>query len=198
MARKAQPYSRVLQGARKPEARTKYLAFLAGTATRPDRIGTRGKRPPTIKLAVSPFGLSLPATVDQGCSASKTAVLAFQGFTAVSSRVKLELATGTIAGLTLTNTGAATDVVRDARVTPARVIRKIYETDTATAKTSETTGLRYGYRKSASLSIPFGSSGAASPASDTQADAFAAIAAQVMTAAANPDRTVVNLVPELI
>jgi hypothetical protein len=78
------------------------------------------------------------------------------------------------------------------------VIRKVYATDTATAKTSETTGLKYGYRKSESMSIPFGSNGAAAPATDAQADAFSAIAAQVLTAAANPDRTVVNLVPELI
>jgi hypothetical protein len=194
MGRKAQPYSRVLQGARKPEARTKYLAFLAGTATRPDRIGTRGKRPPSIRLAVEPFGLSLPATVDQECSASKVAVVAFQTFSAVSLRVKQVIATGTIAGVTLPITGATSDVIKDARVTPARVIKKVYDSDTAVAKTSETTGLRYGYRKSTSVSMPFGKG----PATDTQSDAFAAISAQVLTGAATPDRTAVNLVPELI
>jgi hypothetical protein len=183
MGRKAQPYSRVLQGARKPEARTKYLAFLAGTATRPDRIGTRGKRPPSIRLAVEPFGLSLPATVDQECSASKVAVVAFQTFSAVSLRVKQVIATGTIAGVTLPITGATSDVIKDARVTPARVIKKVYDT-----------GLRYGYRKSTSVSMPFGKG----PATDTQSDAFAAISAQVLTGAATPDRTAVNLVPELI
>lgn len=195
MARRTQPYTRVLQGARKDEARTKYLAFLAGKATRPDRIGTKGKRPASIKLAVEPFGLSLPDTVDQQSSASKTAVVAFQGFTAVSTRVKQIIASGTIAGITLPITGTGTDVVKDARVTPARVIRKIYGSDTAVAKTSEITGLRYGYKASTSLSMPFGKSSA--PA-DTQADAFAAIAGQILAAAANPELTAVNLVPELI
>ena len=195
MARKAQPYSRVLQGARKPEARTKYLAFLEGISTRPDRIGTRGKRPPSIALAIEPFGLSLPATVLQLASASRTAVTAFQALPSVIARVKHVRATGTTAGITLTITGESVDVVKDARIAPARVIRKVYATETATAKTSETTGLRYGYRRSTSLSLPFGSAAADT---DTLADAFALISAEVKSAAANPELTAVNLVPELI
>jgi hypothetical protein len=202
MARRTQPYTRVLQGARKDEARTKYLAFLAGRATRPDRIGTRGKRPPSIRLAVEPFGLSLPGTVDQLCSASKTAVVAFQGLTSVSTRVKQVIATGVIAGISLPITGTSTDVVKDARVTVARFIRKVYASDTAVAKTSEITGLRYGYKSSTSLSMPFGKRGPSgdppTPSSDSQSDAFAAISAQVLGAAANPELTAVNLVPELI
>jgi hypothetical protein len=194
MGRRTQPYSRVLQGARKPEARTKYLAFLAGTATRADKIGTRGKRPPSIKLAVVPFGLALPATVEQECSASKVAVVAFQTSDDIKSRVKQRIASGAQAGVTLTITGTTIDTVKDVRVTPARVIRKIYDTDTAVAKTSETTGLRYGYKKSTSLSMPFGSKGA----TDKESDAFAAIAADLLASSPKPELTAINLVSEVI
>lgn len=194
MPRKAQPYSRVLQGSRKPEARTKYLAFLAGTADRPSRIGTKGKRPPSIKLAVDLFGFSLPENVEQLCSASKAAVVVFQTLTSVNTRTHEAAATDNSPDISLTVTGAAVDVIKDARVTPARFIRKVYESATATAKASETTGLKYGYRKSSSLSMPFGKANA----TDSQSDAFAAISAQVLGAAQKPELTVVNLVPELI
>jgi hypothetical protein len=199
MSRRAQPYSKVLQGARKDEARTKYLAFLAGKATRPDKIGTRGKRPPSIALAVNPFGLPLGAQNLQGCSASKVAVVAFQTVPEYKKRAKLNSTSGTVAGISLDISGSAT-VIKDVRVDVARVIRKIYATDTATAKTSEITGLRYGYKKSESISAPFGQKAAGAPGDPVEGliTAFAQISPGILAGSPKPELTVVNLVPEIV
>jgi hypothetical protein len=193
MPRKAQPYSKVLIGARKEAARTKYLQFLAGTATRESKIGTKGNRPASIKLSVDPFGYALPSTVFAACSALKSAVTAFQAIAAVSSRVNQGTKVAQ-SGITLSILGPTDDALKLGDVTPARFIRKVYESANATPKASETTGLKYGYRKSASLSMPFG----ADAANETQATAFAAISAAVLAAAPTPDLTEVNLQPELI
>lgn len=169
------PYSLVLIGARKEEARTKYLAFLAGRADRPSRIGTRGNRPVSIALGIEPFGRTLPNGVFARASASVDALTAFAGNSSITSRVKI--ANGT------TRTGytaapADSDFLKIADFSPARIIRRVYTTGTATAKKSEITGLTYGYRRSESLSAPIGRENA----TDTLADALTEASADIETA----------------
>lgn len=157
------PYSLVLIGARKEEARTKYLAFLAGRANRPSRIGTRGPRPQSIELGVQPFGIDLPTDVLAKASASIDALQAFSSAASVTTRV--ELSNGqTQAGYTAAS--ATTNIIKIADFTPARIIRRQYSTSTATPKTSEITGLTYGYRASESLSVPVGKATATDVVSD--------------------------------
>jgi hypothetical protein len=169
------PYSLVLIGARKEEARTKYLAFLAGRANRPSRIGTNGNRPASVALGIEPFGRDLPTGVLARASASVDALTAFSDSISVTGRVKLAPGT-TRTGYTAA--AADTDFLKIADFTPARVIRRTYESATATPRPSEITGLIYGYRKSKSLSAPIGKENA----TDTLADALTEAVADIETA----------------
>ncbi len=173
---KRRPYSLVLIGARKESARTKYLQFLAGAADRPSRIGSQGARPERVSLAVQPFAFSLPENILAQGSALLPAVVSLQGIAAVSERVKLGVKTGapatsTPTGVSLTRIADTDELLGIKNFSPARIIRRVYQTKTATKKNSEITGLAYGYRKSTSVSVPFGKKNA----TDTITDAFKAV-----------------------
>jgi len=164
---RARPYSLVLIGARKAEARTKYLAFLAGAADRPSRIGTGGARPASVEFGIEPFARSLPTAILAKVSGSVDAATAFSGAISITGRVKIPNG-ATRTGYTAATAG--TDFIKIADFSSARIIRKVYTTGTATAKKSEITGLTYGYRRSTSLSMPIGRK----DANDTLADALSA------------------------
>ncbi len=166
---KRNPYSLVLIGARKASARTKYLEFLSGRADRPSRIGTKGPRSQRYPLALRPFAGIVPNTVLVATSASKEAVLALQGFISIQGRVVYRYSP-LPAEIQLTFPGAGLDFLEIKGFSPARIIRKVYQTRTATVKKSETTGLTYGYKASSTLSIPIGRKNA----TDSLVDALSA------------------------
>jgi hypothetical protein len=176
MARR-QPYSLVLIGARKEEARKKYLDFLAGRADRPTKIGTQGERSPIITLALEPFSIALPTAVQVAGSATTKALLALQGFTEYAARVKLADDAPSGSGISI---AAAAETVTTLPIgggfTPARVIRKVYSGN-ATPKKSEITGLMYARRASETISAAFGQKAAA----DTMAVAMSELEDQLKT-----------------
>lgn len=155
MARR-QPYSLVLIGARKEEARKKYLDFLAGRSDRPSKIGTGGERSPIIELAIEPFSIGLPAGVQAVGTATTKALLALQGFTSFTERVKLSNDAPAGSGITVPEAAETVTVLPiGGGFSPARVIRKVYSGST-TPKRSEITGLMYGKRTSETVSSAFG------------------------------------------
>ena len=152
-------FQNVLRGARGVAARDKYLAYLTGISTRPNKIGTKGNRPPSIKLYIQPFSIDLGATTYVEVSALQTATSAMQGTAAVTSHVKL---------------AAAVPVATNTRLklssfTSARLIRKTQSSAQGVAKKSDLTGLDYLRYASTSLSIPFGRKNT----TEVQGDAFA-------------------------
>lgn len=155
MARR-QPYSLVLLGARKEEARKKYLDFLAGRADRPTKIGTQGERSPLLTLALNPFSIALPAGTQVAGTAKTAALKDLQGFTSFAERVKLANDAPEGSGVSIT---AVADSVITLPIgggfTPARVIRKTYS-GSSKPKKSEITGLMYGKRDSKTVSSAFG------------------------------------------
>jgi hypothetical protein len=180
----------VLQGARKEAARTKYLAFLAGQSTRPSRIGLGDARPPTITLAVEPFGLDLPGTVVAACSALENAVLSLQGVAGVSVRVKQSTAVAQ-EGITLPLLGG--DSVVRADFSAARIIRKIAAGDKAKPEISKITGLTYGYIATKSISLPIGRKSASG---DSLSEALIDLSQPIKAASGSPKRCKVYLQDE--
>lgn len=152
-------FQNVLRGARGAAARDKYLAYLTGVATRPNKIGTKGNRPPSVKLYIQPFSVDLGDAVFVEASALQTATSAMQGNAAVASHVKLAAAV----------TGATNKKLKLSSFTSARLIRKTQSSAQGVAKKSDLTGLDYLRYASTSLSIPFGRKSA----TEVQSEAFA-------------------------
>jgi PPE-repeat protein len=174
MARR-QPYSLVLIGARKEEARKKYLAFLSGLADRPSKIGTGGARSPILDLSINPFGIELPANVNAVGTANIKSLAALQGFAEFTGRVKLASAAPANSGVTIPAAAATiTSLKLGGGFSPARVIRKTY-TGSTVPKKSEITGLMYGKRNSESVSAAFGQEAS----SDTIAEAIQQLEGQL-------------------
>lgn len=137
-----QRFSAVLRGYRGQAARDKFIQHLQGLGTQGDRIGTKGNRPPQIKLYVLPFGLPLGTTLLVQASALVPSWDLFKGGSEVSSRVK-------------TTPGTDTSIKLN-RYYPPRVIRRQQSSATGTAATSKLTGLKYLKYNTETASIPFG------------------------------------------
>lgn len=135
-------FSAVLRGYRGQAARDKFIQHIQGLSTQGDNIGTKGNRPPSIKLYLLPFGLPLGTTLLVQASALSPSWDLFKNGSEVSSRVK-------------TTPGTDTSI-KLSRYAPPRVIRRQQSSTTGTAKTSKLTGLKYLHYNTESASIPFG------------------------------------------
>lgn len=137
-----QRFSAILRGFRGQAARDKYLQHLQGLSTQGENIGTRGNRPPQIKLYLLPFGLPLGSALLVEASALVPSWDLFKNGSEVASRVK-------------STTGTDTSI-RLGRYYPPRVIRRQQQSTTGTAATSKLTGLKYLKYNTETNSIPFG------------------------------------------
>lgn len=133
----------VLKGYRGEAARTKYLQHLQGL-NKEDRIGTKGNRPPTVPLYITPFAFPLGANIFVKASALQPAVAIFSGKTEWSSRVQ------TAEEMTNTETG-----IRLKGYAAPRIVHRTID-QTGSGETSKLTGLRYLKYTSNSASVPFG------------------------------------------
>lgn len=133
-------FSLVLMGARGEAAKTKYLERLRGIG-QGEKIGTKGNRPASKTLYVSPFGSDLPETI------------LFRVSALVPSWAELKTAVGTHTAEMI----AATDhEIKANGFHAARVVRRTIDT-TGTSTPSKLTGLKYLKYNSTSISAPFGS-----------------------------------------
>lgn len=138
-------FMNVLKGARGQAARTKYIAYLTGIEARPNKIGTKPNRPPSVKLFIAPFTLTLSANTYVQTSALQTAQTLMGANAEVASRQQTE------AEITQTET-----TLKLSRFKAARIIRKEQTGTTGTVAKSNLTGLDYLKYNSKSLSVPFG------------------------------------------
>lgn len=133
----------VLRGLRGTAARDKYLQHLQGLAQDDSGIGTKGNRPASVELYITPFALPLGSTVLIEASALQPAWDLFKGLSEVSSRVKTVLAESETS-------------VNLRSYAPPRVIRRQTNNTAGTVTTSKLTGLKYLKYNTQTNSIPFG------------------------------------------
>lgn len=137
-----QRFSAVLRGYRGQAARDKFIQHLQGLSSQGDNIGTKGNRPPQIKLYILPFGLPLGTTLLVQVSALVPSWDLFKSGSEVSSRVKATLGTDTS--------------IKLSRYVAPRAVRRQQSSSTGTAATSKLTGLKYLKYNTDTNSIPFG------------------------------------------
>lgn len=157
-------YYNVLRGYRGAAARTAYLAYLAGEADQEPAIGTRGNRPESVRLYVTPFSIPLPADHQ----VIESALL--------PAWTLMETALANFATDTL---GADTAVNIRSYHAP-RLIR-ITKDPTGTVATSKVTKLPYLKYDNESMSVPFGRN----VAGDTVQSVFSTLSTAVRGVATN-------------
>lgn len=135
-------FYQVLRGARGEAAKAKFLDHLRGLG-QGENIGTKGNRPPSIALYLTPFDLPLGANLLVKASALVPSHDMFKNGSEYSSRVK------TVLG------GTETSIKLRSYAAP-RIVRRQLSSTTGTAKTSKLTGLKYLHYNTQSASVPFG------------------------------------------
>lgn len=134
-------FSNIIRGYRGEAAKTKYLDHLRGVG-QGENIGTRGNRPDTVALYLTPFGLPLGTELVVQASALQPSYNLFSSVSALTSRIKN--APGTDTPIKLRSYSAP------------RVVRRQLSSATGTVKTSKLTGLKYLGYNTESASVPFG------------------------------------------
>lgn len=162
----ARRYSRITSSARLRPALDKYLAYLAGTAERPSRVGTQGPRGNTKAVYVLPFGFDLPASTSIRSSVKPA------DYTLLSTFIN---GAGTGGEVVDTTSG---DVEQRTGFTAARVVFFLNATRSITTPDSAVTGLKYLKYAGTRYSCPFGRKAVDSD----MIDAFDAIKAAILNA----------------
>jgi hypothetical protein len=158
-------YSRILQGAQLNTALTAYIAHLQQPRTR--NVGTRGARPDSKFVYVTPFGLDLPT--GQVARVNN----ATEGYTALAGRVN---AAGT--GGEVVDTLGSLNVATIGRFNPARVVWFRNATRATTVVRSDVTNLQYLKYAGDRSSCAFGRK----TATDNEYDVFGQIKSGIRTA----------------
>lgn len=137
-------FQNVLRGYRGVAARDRYLRHLQGLADQGAGIGTKGGRPNSTELYITPFALPLGSNTYIKVSALDPSITLFAGNTEWTSRRKLapQLVDGEV-GIKLKNYKAP------------RIVRRTKDVS-GTAATSKLTGLKYLKYNTNSASVPFG------------------------------------------
>lgn len=147
-------FSRIREAAYLNQAVDNYVQWLQTAATRPRNVGGGVDRPPSVELAIEPFGF----TVAVGTAVRGTATTA--------ARTQMSAAVGTYAA----PAGGGITLQRIPGYKAARVSLFI-GTGNSTVATSEITGLRYLKYGGSSFSHPFGQN----VGTDLEYDVFTAI-----------------------
>lgn len=134
-------FSRIREASYLNQAVNNYVAWLQNAATRPRNVGGGVARPPSVELAIEPFGF----TVAVGTAVRATATTA--------ARTQMSSAIGSYA----TPAGGGITLQRIPGFKAARVSLFV-GTGNSTVATSEITGLRYLKYGGNSFSHPFGQS----------------------------------------
>jgi hypothetical protein len=134
-------YSRILQAARYQTALTAYTEYITGKAERQPNIGTKGNRPPSTKLYISPFSFTIGATDKLETSANQAAWTEHEG--AFGSHTLAALPSGDVSFK-----------IRGFR--PSKVVIITGRSGSGTVKTSHITKTKYLSYGGSSRSIPFG------------------------------------------
>jgi hypothetical protein len=134
----------VLRGMRGEDAKTKYLDRLRGLG-QGENIGTKGNRPDSIPLYITPFAIPLGANTFIKVSALQPSWDLFKGFSEVAGRVQTQ------------SEMTATEIpIKLSRYKAARVVRRSTTGNTGTKTTSKLTGMKYLKYNTDSKSVPFG------------------------------------------
>jgi hypothetical protein len=163
----------VLRGMRGAAARTNLLNYYTGVSTRPSRIGTRGPRPASQALYITPFSIPLATDHVLRVSALAPAWTALSAIAPTQQHVTATLGTDT--------------AVRIKSYKAPRITR-IQLDPTGTVTTADITGLEYMKYDNTSQSIPFGK--------NLVADTVAAVAADLIAAYSATAGFAARLTPE--
>ncbi len=158
-------FSRIREASYLNQAVDNYINWLQTAATRPRNVGGGADRPPSVELAIEPFGFTMPASTAVRATATTAA------------RTQMGTGIGTFA----TVPGGGITLQRIPGYKAARVSLFI-GTGSSTVATSEITGLRYLKYGGNSYSHPFGQN----VATDLEYDVFT----QIRTALAGSNRRI--------
>jgi len=152
----------VLRGMRGAAARQNLLDYYTGVSTRPSRIGTRGPRPASQALYLTPF--SLPLATDHVLRATALA----PAWTTLSSIAPTQQHVTATLG---TKTAVRIKSYKAPRIT------RVNLDPTGTVATADITKLQYMKYDNTSMSIPFGKNLAADTVAEVAAELIAAYTA---------------------
>ena len=164
----------VLRGMRGAAARQNLLNYYAGTSTRPSRIGTRGPRPASQALYLTPFSLPLATDHVLRATALAPAWTALKEIAPTQTHVTAELGSKT--------------AVRIKSYKAPRVTR-IQLDPTGSVATADITRLEYMKYENTSMSIPFGKAISADTVASVAAALISAYSTTGFAARLIPERT---------
>ena len=175
----ARRYSRIREAGQLNAALTNYIQYL--TQPRDRNIGTRGARPPSQSIYVTPFGFDV--ATDEVVRVRNSQ----DGYSALATRIN---AAGT--GAEVLNTLGAKTLATVGQFTPARVVWFRNATRSVSVERSDVTNLQYLKYDGQRDSCGFGRK----TATDNQYDAFDSIKTGILAANTNLEVNRISLSPE--